>query len=461
MPSTPTSSRALRKSLRLPRSFPRVAHWLFDEPHLPFHSNAPLLTAHGFTASVAIQVRDQWQNFGNIFDPFQLERILANDIGRLGDAELDGSVATPGNSLDGQAFSSACVCDLDVVFTPVTYVSSSIVVGYMFCSGSSFDREMLPAPRGIFRGRTHMYGRFAYDMDNDHLITIFHGLTPALTGVVDITSNGLSRTRHFFTIPNLVYSSERPPSSPLSMVSVTELRSRYENLFAKCGFDMNADKSFDVSESFPDVRLRDGDINDSGGVSRAANRYSVHNDVTVSENYMKELMEITSKLNNLTYIMEGTYTGPSVCRIIVRNPATVGFRQMGSLFTEHISLTRSARRECVCHAWQLYTSVAFGMRSERRGASLIIASSNTAKSYSRGTPTRHLEETSKRLDSNRADAKSELKSDRKGIVKKKSPAKTAGVLKASTRTRNAVPWVKNNLDRMKLSFLTDTVAQGG
>lgn len=460
MPSTPTSSRALRKSLRLPRSFPRVAHWLFDEPHLPFHSNAPLLTAHDFTASVAIQIRDQWQNFGNVFDPFQLERILTDDIGQFDDAELDGTVATPGSSLDGQAFTSMCVCDLDVVFTPVTFVSSNIVVGYTFCTGSSFDREMVSAPRGTFRGRTHMYGRFAYDMDNDHMISTFHGVTPALTGIVDITSNGLSRTRCFYAVPNLIYSSERLPSSPLSMVSITELRSRYENLFAKCGFDMNSDKSFDVSESLPDVRLRDGDIFDNGGLSRALNRYSVHDDVTVSDNYMKDLMEITSKLNNLTFVLEGTYTGPTVCRIIVRNSTTAGFRQMGSVFTEHISLTRSARRECVSHVWQLYTSEAFGMRSERRGGSLMVASSNTAKSYSRGTSKRQLEETSKKLDSSHSDVKNELKSDRKGMVKKKSPEKTGGVQKASIRKRNPVPWVENNLDRMKLSFLTDTVAPG-
>lgn len=459
MPSTPTSARALRKSLRLPRTYPRVARWLFDEPHLPFHSDAPLLTAHGFTASIVIQVRDQWQNFGNVFDPFQLEPFVAAENRKFCDVALDESVTSPANSYDLHAFSSSCVCDLDVVFTPVTYVASNIVVGYTFCSGSSFDREMLPTPRGTFRGRTHMYGRFAYDMDNDHTVILHHGLTPTVSGIVDITSNGLSRTRNFFSVPNFQYSSERLPLSPLSMVSVTELRAQYESLFSKSEFDMNSDNSFDMPQSLPDVRLRDGDINDNGGLNRTVERCSVRNTVSVSNNYMKDLMEITGKLNNLSYVLEGTYSGSNVCRIIVRNTETLGLRQMGSILTEHIALSKAARRECVCHVWQLYTFAAFGMRSERRGANLIVESSKTAKSHHCAKPKEQTEDSCRN-----GDCDQEVKSDRnKDRVSSKSYQEWKGKVKkkSTSRKRKTALWTENNLDRMKLSFLTDTVAQGG
>lgn len=481
MPATLTSARALRKSLRLPRSFPRVANWLFDEPDAAFHSDAPLLTAHGFTASIAIQVRDQWQNFGNVFDPFQLEPIIC-DVdggGDHADVTYDSSMVNPANSLDATIASSSCVCDLDIVFTPVTFVSGHIVVGYTFCSGSSFDREMIPTPQGTFRGRTHMHGRFAYDMDNDHTIVLHHGLTPTVSGIVDITSNGLSRTRCFYSIPNLEYSAERLPLSPLTMVSVTELRTRFENLFTKSSAsDLGAigNDSFSIPQSLPDVRLRDGDIEDNGGLHRIANTGSVRG-ATVSNHYMKDLMEITSKLNNLSFILEGTYSGSNVYRIIVRNSETCGLRHSGGLFTEHLSLSRSARRECVCHVWQLYTEAAFGMRSERRGAGMMALQSGSTRSKSarsvcRGSAHARVEDTSRVVDSQQDKALSNRSSERRREKKKVRVAvqneadynvrgASSKVKKPCVSKRKLTPWGENKLDRMKLSFLTEAITRDG
>lgn len=427
---TSSAERSLRKSLRLPRSFPRVARWLFDESDRAFHRDAPFLSAHSFTTSFALQIRDHWQNFGWIFDPFQIEELIP------GAAEQE---TKPTPNTDG--ISSICISDLDMVFTPVTFATPNIVLGYNFCCGSSFDREAKTVATGTFKGRCHILGRFAYDMDNDHTVIIYHGLTPYVSGMIDLTSNGLSRSRFFYTLANKKYDDGKLPTVPLSMMSFTELKSEFEGLFSTS--EGGNDENQDGKNLFPDVRFRDGDIDDHGGLTSEVGLRC--DGVVLSSRYMSDLMEMTSKLNNLSFVMTGRYSGTNVNRTILRSPfqGEIGKEHVGSVFTEHLQLSRKERREVICNIWQIYSSMAFGLNSERREVGLV--SYGTKDSETR-IERRHgacagsggMEENSEILEG--------------GIRRvKKVGRKSSG----RSKTKSLAAGNESILQRMSISFLTD------
>lgn len=376
---TLTPEQSLRKSLRLPRSLAQVAHWMFDEPNQPFHNDAPLLTAHSFTTSLTVQLRDHWQNFGPFFDPF-LGDLTSSICGDRSTDEDNVTSTLDGASKDTTAIRSVSVRDLDMVFTPVTYVTPSVVIGYAFCGGPSFDRELVAVPSGTFRGRSHVLGRFAYDVQNDHVVLIFHGLTPYISGLIDITSNGLSRSRSFFGLRHNTCSATHLPKVPLCMTTFIENRTCFESLFSQssspcASHNQNDNSSQTQCSHLPDVRLRDGDINDGGGIfGKPLDDPSIFEDnQELSCRYVGDLLDIASKMNNLTAIMDGAYSACNVHRTVFKSSfaGIISIHQTGSLSTEHFQLPQRARRDVISNVWQLYSSAAFGMRSERREVSLI------------------------------------------------------------------------------------------
>lgn len=461
--------KSLRKSLRLPRTFPLVARWLFDEPHLPFHTNGPLLTAHGFTASVALNVRDHWRDFGSQFDPFQ---VITPE-----------SAYSDHPSFDNTQDDSLCantVVSFNSVLTPVTFVTSSVVVGYFHCSGGSFENEELANQEdGTFKGRTHILGRFAYDKDNDHIIMVVHGISPTTSGIVDITSNGCSRIRVFYTVVTDDCTFGKLPFSPLTMVSNIELRVNLEELFSETcltGYEFLSRDAIVGSHEYPDVRLRDGNLDDGLHVSKLDDNMfvqKVHSKLmTVSCKHASELMEISTQLNNLSFLMTGTYKSENVRRVIPCQKLVnvQRFKSSGALFTEHMSLSRQCRREVIANAWQLYSTMAFGMRSERRqvmlaasdGSGETVGLEHVGESEPRTGGSRkasrssiaedavQLEETSGSVDESRYGMSAERDRDKLtrtslGRVEKIS---RGNINDRSSRIRSCVP-------KMNISFLTE------
>lgn len=372
-PKAPIPSDALYKSLRLPRTYPKVAQWLFAEPHLPFHSNAPLLTPHAFTGSVALRACHSFENITPVFDPFGVDERVTPTVAN--------SSAPPPN-LDSDSSKPAGYI-VDILFTPVARATPGIIVGYSLASGQSFDPYRNPFQSGTFRDKDHLNGRFAYDMDNDHVIIVVNGLTPLVSGIIDLSFLGQSRHRYFYTVPKAPYGPHRLPSRVLVMLTGLEIKvytpdgeSDEEHLTITSVLSDNPLQP-------PDLRLRDGDINDNGGISYQDHPNSNQSGGTrvqpqsysLSRNYAEQLSEIVSDLHNLALSMHGVYKGPYMRRDVfdLSNPKKVRSSINGQVSGAHLPPTRDYRRSMAIYAWQGYTSCAYGLRSHRREAQLYLS----------------------------------------------------------------------------------------
>lgn len=376
-PKAANPSDTLNKSLRLPRTYPKVAKWLFAEPHLPFHSDAPLLTPHAFTGSVAIRVRHSFQNIGPVFDPFGVDEQVSPHV-------LPAS--QPGTSNEPQFdFIKPAGYIIDLLFTPVARAASGVIVGYSLSSGQSFDRQASHLQSGTFRGKDHLNGRFAYDMDNDHLIVVINGLTPLVSGIIDLSFLGQSRHRFFYTVPNAPYGPHRLPSRVLVMLTGLEIKiNQHESSFNDPNLTVpftSTDPSLNgFSKDLPDLRLKDGFLDDDGGADRETNAQLSLSDTPnasdsshqLSKSYAEQLTELVADLHNLAISMQGTYRGPYMRRDVfdIFDSKRVRSSINGLVAGAHLPPTRDYRRLMAIYAWQGYASWAFGIRSQRRGATL-------------------------------------------------------------------------------------------
>lgn len=374
----PSPARSLQKSLRLPRASASVAHWLFDQPHLPFHEDAPLLSALTFAGSMTVHLRDFWTKFGRNFDPFSFGQLHP------------GGDASPATTIDGSLGSSSSMenaslpespesttMDINMVLTPAIRPAPDVIAGYVLCTGPSFDAEPKTLQTGFCRGRTNMVGRFAFDMDNDHIIILFHGVTPQITGIVDITTNGLSRNRSIYAVPNEEYGPDDLPSQVVSLMVSSELRSPMDKLCSRPPSPGTSPQTGDIVESFKRkyqnevastadaIQIKDGSSNMSVILSREK--------VTVSRTYLKDIECLVSDLDYMTPAWEGAFSGQNVLRSTVNLPQFNALPSQchGNVLSQYFVPNESSRREMISDAWRLYSLNAFGMRSQRREMRLI------------------------------------------------------------------------------------------
>lgn len=380
VPKAANPSEALYKSLRLPRSYPKVAQWLFSEPHLPFHSNGPILSPHAFTGSVAIRAYHSFENISPVFDPFGVDEQITPHVIPASDS--------PAHTADSQQSPKPASYIIDLLFTPVARATSGIIVGYSLTTGQAFDPQITQMQSGTFRGKDHLNGRFAYDMDNDHLIIVINSLTPLVSGIIDLSFLGQSRHRYFYTVPNAPYGPHRLPSRVLVMLSGLEIKvmTPENGAFDQSHlslFNSEDDSPTGWSTDPPDFRLRDGDLYDEGAVSwqRGADNTllktpQLHlSSQSLSRNYAEQLSEIVSDLHHLAISMQGVYKGPFMRRDVfdLFDPKTVRSSINGKVAGAHLPPTREYRRTMAIYGWQGYSTWAFGLRSQRREATLSLS----------------------------------------------------------------------------------------
>lgn len=372
--SSPT--RSLQKSLRLPRSSTIVAHWLFDQPHLSFQDNAPLLSALSFSGSMTVHVRDFWTNFGQNFDPLSSEQV---DLNGVSPATSEGSLHSDStaNNIADPKLQIGTVMDLNMILTPAMRASPDVLLGYVLCNGPSFDPES-PLQACFFRGRTNIIGRFAFDMDNDHIILLFHGVTPQATALIDVTTNGLSRNRFIYAIPYSEYGPDDLPSQVLSFMASSELRSPLDKLCAhpsifsgslrhqSAAGDSNLSPQMKEEKAGENFQVRNGSDNLSAVLTREK--------LSISRANLKDIESLVSDLDFMTPAWEGSFNGENVLQW-TSDLSGLNIRptqHIGSVISQYFIPSQNSRRHLIADAWCQYSSQAFGMRSQRRGVRLLF-----------------------------------------------------------------------------------------
>lgn len=375
-PPISSPARSLHKSLRLPRSSASVAHWLFDQPHLPFQINAPLLSAIAFSGSLTVHIRDIWTDFGQDFDPLSVDQGGPNDgspTASEGSLESDST-----SSILADLKSPSTVMDLNMILTPAMRATPDVLAGYAFCNGPSFNPNWSPSTAGFFRGRTNFTGRFAFDMDNDHIILVFHGVSPKVTAIIDVTSNGLSRNRFIYAVPYIEYGPDDLPSQVLSFMSSSELRSPMDKLCVR---------PFYKASSQHQTSTNNSELSSESKGTSAAENFRSRNcrdnltavlnqeKVSGSRAYLKDIEALVSDLDFISPAWEGSYNGRKVMRCTPNLPQ-LNIRPsqcLGNVTSQYFIPFQDGRREMISDAWRRYSVHAFGMRSHLREVRLLEA----------------------------------------------------------------------------------------
>lgn len=377
-PSLSSPTRSLQKSLRLPRSSTIVAHWLFDQPHLPFQDNAPLLSALSFSGSMTVHIRDFWADFGQNYDPLSIEHAGLNDVSP---ATSEGSLlsgSSASNSVDSK-LQVGTVMDLNLILTPAMHASPDVLVGYAFCSGPSFDPEMSSSQALFFQGRANIVGRFAFDMDNDHIILLFHGVTSQTTALIDITTNGLSRNRLIYGIPYGEYGPDDLPSQVLSFMASSELRSPLKKACAHPSiFSDSLRRQSTTSDSNLSPQVKEERAEENFEVKNGSDNLNAvlkREKVSFSRANLKDIESLVSDLDLVTPAWEGSFNGQNVLQCTFDLPRfnIRPTQHIGSVVSHCFIPSQDSRRHMIADAWFQYSFQAFGMRSQRHVVRLLCS----------------------------------------------------------------------------------------
>lgn len=377
--------RLLQKSLRLPRTSPNVAHWLFDEPYHTYHSCSPPLTATAFTGSVTIRIQDCWKQFGNAFDPFQSENPTPSTASSNPSHETSSDTTSPiTNNGDPKVSPSSTTFDVDMVLTPALRPSDGVVAGYALCTGPSFDGNP-QSSRNIFcHGKLNCIGRFAYDSDNDHIILIYHAIAPNITAIIEITSNSLSRNRFIYAVPFAEYHSDNLPSRVITVTSCFELRTSTERHLCQLGVRVHPNQlsqrpCWTLTASLPSSE--DCTCSNNGSDSHADKhddscnfrRGQIVDNVVVPKGQLAEVNSLVTELNYLTPTWEGTFVGENVIKITNTFPGVTFSRvhQMGEIISRYYLPSAEDHHRLIFNAWKTYSSEIFGLLSCRTDARLL------------------------------------------------------------------------------------------
>lgn len=353
--------RALHRSLRLPRTYPRVAQWLFGEPFLPYHTEAQPLSEHIFAASLALRTHTIFHDVAHMFDLFGIDEYTS----RLTQQQSAG-FALDAQHCTGTPVHLATVTK-DMVYTPVARANDAVVVGYIYVTGDAFDTTRTPQQSATFRGRSSLNGRFAYDSDNDHLIIVYNNLTPLVSGIVDITFMSLTRNRSYYTIPNAPYGPKRLPSHVLVLLSVLETRTDPNQ--QSCDLPLpfaSASCVTDITEFTTDPPNSNDDIVwDQIGKSALNINFTSHEmrqpsvkpvaDVRPG-NWLADVRALKKDIHNLTLSLQGVYSCTQMRRDMCDplNPEVVISTESGSVTSMFAMPSMELKREMIARSWEFY-----------------------------------------------------------------------------------------------------------
>lgn len=366
-PISTDTTNPLHKSLRLPRAYPRVARWLFGDPHLAFHNNIPL-TPQLFSCSATLRTHSVYEGIGPVFDTFGIDEHMpdpdtshSNAIFQVGSHNAKEKIPT-----------HFATVTTDILYTPVARANNNVIVGYTHWTGDAFDPTVTHRQTGTFKGKPGMCGRFAYDLDNDHLIVVYNNITPLVSGIVEITFLRLTRRQQNYTVPNGPYGPRHLPKhvlvSLISLESRTDIIQQDDELplpYASPNISKKTDKST--------LQVRLLSVRQSGGTTLveniADNRVICGTNLTrsdqflqapiyegTSDGYTNDIEALVKDVYNLELSLKGVYScrdmrrhfhDPLKSEIILSTEAAVvtGF---------HSVPTTEDRHKIIAKGWQAY-----------------------------------------------------------------------------------------------------------
>lgn len=364
---SPTKS--LRKSLRLPRTFPRVAQWLFGEPHLAFHSDTPSLTLQTFSSSLALRNHYVYEGVGGVFDPFGIDdHITQPTVSR---SEL--MQRSSKERLGKQESAQQATVTTDTLFTPVAWAGENVIVGYSNTTGEAFDPNISHQQSGTFRGKSGLNGRFAYDLDNDHFLVVINGITPLVSGIIDISFVGLGRSRSCYTIPNAPYGPKRLPTHVLvlmiSLETKSDLNRRSRDFSSPCtSLDLDDVEGISSQGNISKgQQLRSADdgenhprTSESTKLTNAPFEISLTTSTGagVQNKYVDDIKELAKCMHNLALNLHGVYKGAQMRREKYDpiNAETILSSETGFVTGVHALPTNTHRNKMTIHGWKVYSA---------------------------------------------------------------------------------------------------------
>lgn len=360
---------ALRKSLRLPRTFPRIAQWLFGEPHLAFHSDTPSLTLQTFSSSLALRNHYVYEGVGEVFDPFGIDDCITQSTVSRSELEQRSNKERPGKN---EPVHQATVTT-DTLFTPVAWAEDNVIVGYSNTTGEAFNPNITRQQSGTFRGKSGLNGRFVYDLDNDHFLIVINGITPLVSGIVDISFVGLGRSRSCYTIPNAPYGPRRLPSHVLVLLTSLETKSdliRRDQDFPSSCTSLDLDNvegtlSQGNISSAQQIRSAD-DCGNYPGTSESTKLTNAPFGISpttstgtgVQNKYVDDIRELSKCMCNLALSLHGVYKGAQMRREVYdpMNPETLLSSETGLVTGVHALPTKAHRNKMTIHGWKVYSA---------------------------------------------------------------------------------------------------------
>lgn len=248
---------------------------------------------------------------------------------------------------------------IELLLTPVALATPTVIVGYTLTTGQSFNPQLTPMQSGTFRGKAHLNGRFAYDVENDHFLMAINAVTPLVTGIMDFTFTGASRDRFFYTVPCAPYGPHRLPSRVLAMMTNTEVKvtTPPSNIFLT-----------------PELRsYMKGPTGSSDCVPTPDAVSAIYGDAPRAA--ATGVPNLVDGMRSLANHMQGLFEGPYLRRDVYdpMNSNRVISRLTGVVTGFKAAPTAAHRRTMVLYGWQEYCAWAYGLRTQHRAAGLISA----------------------------------------------------------------------------------------
>lgn len=353
--------KCLFKSLRLARSSRKVTNWLFSDSLIPYHRNAPQLSASAFAASASLQSSYFLFHFPSHYDPFGVEDGEPNSIPSQSTPHPNPNASDPSPSSDSQFFASST----DSLLTPVLRVNPSIILGYCIFSGTAFN----PVPNSfqpvLLRGKTHFTGRFAYDTDNNHFLFVYNAVSPHHTLLIDFSFTGLSRECSTYTIPYQEYSYENLPTQVLSLLAIVE--AKIQPQFSPSHSSTHSPSSNLPSDSSSLMQI-------PGNLFHALNHTPESHPIPYGlplvdfSNSPSGLAQnsLTLDLQNFIHGIIGRCKGPAILRDVLdpQNEHKLVSRVHGAVASVIAQPAAAQHQNMLVHGWQVYSNFAVGLRSD-------------------------------------------------------------------------------------------------
>lgn len=309
-----------------------------------------------------------YKGVGSIFDPFgigeqtvQLPTLISRSIAE--DPKAPG-------------FDQSTTVTTDILLTPVAWSGKSVIVGYSNTTGAAFNPANTQQQSGTFQGKSGLNGRFAYDLDNDHILMVINGITPLVSGIVDISFVGLARNRLCYTIPNLPYGPKRLPSRVLVLLTSLETKSDSSQITLDLSSPSATQTIEDDIETVPPInppnsscsQLLQSSIScdDLLGGSESnipkclpfETSLEASNETESDKQYTQDIKILAGCMHDLTVSLHGVYQGTQMRRKVYDpiNQENVLSSESGHVTGVHALPKREHRNQMVAHGWNVYST---------------------------------------------------------------------------------------------------------